>query len=338
MNKLHLPLVVLALFSFNASCTSITPDQQNLAGKNDTEPATSAENYMPQVDVTKNMTPEVGYSELRIQPVPDLNNPTFVPSRSTTGGDFRIHCNASHMANDDFIVYPNQEGAAHHHTFFGNTKAYFNSTPDSIKDSGNSTCQGGIANRSAYWLPSLIDTTTHTPLKPDWALFYYKGGDTQPPNGLMMIAGDHLATEKNPQNIQHAQWQCNEKYTSRSRSIPACTGDLTAIVHFPQCWDGENLDSPNHKAHMSYGRNGRCPTTHPKKLPNISGIIHYKVENTDNLRIASDNYKGGKGGYSLHMDYVFGWKQSVIDKWWENCTTPKKDCHADLLGDGTWLY
>lgn len=301
---------------------------------------------MPNVDISKNMAPEVGYSELRVQPVPDPSNPTFVPSDfSYTGGDFRIHCSASHMANDDFIVYPNQEGAAHHHTFFGNTKAYFNSTPKSIRESGNSTCQGGIANRSSYWLPSLIDTTDGTPLRPEWALFYYKGGDVKPPNGLMMIAGDHTATEDNQQGKDHINWQCNADklggtaWKLRTNHIQECSGDLTAVVHFPNCWDGVNLDSPNHKSHMSYGsQNGRCPASHPKSLPNISGIIHYNVNGTSKLRLASDNYKGGYGGYSLHMDYVFGWSQKVLDTWWDNCNVPNKDCHADLLGDGTWLF
>lgn len=291
---------------------------------------------MPMVDVSKNMVPEVGFSNKRVQQAPA----GYTPGSSTTGGDFRIHCDASHMANDDFIVYPNQQGAAHHHTFFGNTGAYFNSTPTTIKNSGNSTCQGGIANRSSYWLPSLIDTTTGTPLKPEWALFYYKGGSVKPPNGLMMIAGNHLATKDNQQGRDAINWQCNADqlgataYNNRTNYILPCNGDLTAVVHFPNWWDGENLDSADHKSHMSYTRTA----THTKELPNISGIIHYNVNGTQNLRLSSDNYIGGNGGYSLHMDYVFGWDDDVLNTWWQNCNIPDKDCHADLLGDGTWLY
>lgn len=341
MENYRLVKIVLAVAGVTISaCSSVSSSQENAAAS-----PTQTEDYMPEVDTSKNMTPAEGFAELRVQPVPDPTREVFTPSDfSFTGGDFRIHCAASHMANDDFIVYPNQEGAAHHHTFFGNTGAYFNSTPESIKKTGNSTCQGGIANRSSYWLPSLIDTTDGTPLAPDWALFYYKGGDVKPPNGLMMIAGDQTATEDNPQNWDRINWQCNADtlggvaYKRRKNYIPDCVGDLTAVVHFPSCWDGENLDSPSHKAHMAYDSNGRCPATHPKALPHISGIIHYKVNGTENLRIASDNYKGGRGGYSLHMDYVFGWSQQVLDTWWGNCNVPNRDCHADLLGDGTWLY
>jgi uncharacterized protein DUF1996 len=331
-------MLVIAGLAITA-CSSVTSSQEQASAP------TQAEDYMPAVDTSKNMKPAEGYAELRVQPVPDPSREVFTPSDfSHTGGDFRIHCAASHMANDDFIVYPNQEGAAHHHTFFGNTGAYFNSTSETIRKSGNSTCQGGIANRSSYWIPSLIDTKDGTPLIPDYALFYYKGGNVKPPNGLMMIAGDHTATEDKPQSWDRINWQCNAgklgsmAHKRRKNYIPDCVGDLTAVVHFPTCWDGKNLDSPNHKAHMAYDSRGRCPATHPKALPHISGIIHYKVNGTETLRIASDNYKGGRGGYSLHMDYVFGWSQQVLDTWWDNCNIPNRDCHADLLGDGTWLY
>lgn len=291
---------------------------------------------MPYVDPSKAFTPKVGFSELRIQPTPNgLEAPT---PGSVSGGDFRIHCGPSHQAFNDPIVFPGVEGASHHHTFFGNTGTDAFSTADSLKNTGNSTCQGGITNRSAYWLPSLIDTNDGTPLEPQWALFYYKGGDVKIPNGLFMIAGDHSATKDNPQPLLAAQWQCNEQYSSRADHIPACSGDLTAIVAFPNCWDGVNLDSPDHKSHMAYDDNGVCPATHPKAISNVTGIVHYNVNGTDNLRIASDNYKGGKGGHSLHMDYMFAWDDEVLNTWWENCQIPDMDCHADLLGDGTWLY
>ena len=62
------------------------------------------------------------------------------------------------MAFDDPIVYPGQVGKSHLHVFFGNTGANANSTAASIAGSGNSTCDGGTVNRSAYWVPALIDT------------------------------------------------------------------------------------------------------------------------------------------------------------------------------------
>ena len=44
---------------------------------------------------------------------------------------------------------------------------------------------------------------------------------------------------------------------------------------FPTCWDGKNLDSPNHQDHVSYPETGTfesggsCPSTHPVRIPMI---------------------------------------------------------------------
>lgn len=41
------------------------------------------------------------------------------------------------------------------------------------------------------------------------------------------------------------------------------------------CWDGVNLDSPDHKSHVSYPASGSfettgpCPSTHPVRLPQL---------------------------------------------------------------------
>jgi Domain of unknown function (DUF1996) len=43
----------------------------------------------------------------------------------------------------------------------------------------------------------------------------------------------------------------------------------------PSCWDGKNLDSPDHMSHMSYPANGTfeshgpCPASHPVKVPQL---------------------------------------------------------------------
>jgi len=322
------------------AASSVTPPND----EHPTDEHPNGHGNMPHVDLNKEFTPVLGYADKRIEPAPDWYKPGV--SGNSSGGQFRIECGPSHQSNDDPIVYPGQEGAAHHHTFFGNTGTDYNSTPESLKESGNSTCHGGIANRSAYWLPSLIDTTSSTPLKPEWALFYYKGGDAKVPNGLVMIAGDGSATKDNPQpGRDRIQWQCNsstlgaEAWMNRKNHIPQdCSGDLVAIINFPNCWDGVNLDSADHKSHMAYANGSECPASHPVSISNITGNVHYTVTDASKLRLSSDNYEGGEGGYSLHMDYVFAWDQEVLDTWYQNCEEAKQDCHANLLGDGNWLY
>lgn len=49
------------------------------------------------------------------------------------------------------------------------------------------------------------------------------------------------------------------------------------------CWDGKNLDSPDHKSHVAYGGGsganggGSCPSTHPVKLPQIMYELMWNV-------------------------------------------------------------
>jgi hypothetical protein len=115
-------------------------------------------------------------------------------------------------------------------------------------------------------------------------------------------------------------------------------------VDFPQCWDGKNLDSPDHKSHMHEATGSGCPTSHPVALPAIAYEIYYDMPADLNRmakwRLASDNYSpaDGPGGYSAHGDYMMGWDVDVMKTFITLCDNASKDCHANLLGDGTWLY
>lgn len=307
--------------------------------------------HTPDVDVSQNMSPAPGKGYLDIQVLdPELIERypgAFKPTENDVdnGGAFRVSCQPSHMANDDPIVFPGQPGKGHHHTFFGNTGTDYASTSQSLKTTGNSTCQGGIANRSAYWAPSLIDTkSSGKPLVPATAIFYYKNGDERVPNGLVMIAGDHEGSPANVQDDTRMYYTCNPSrdggsvaYFERTPYIPSCSGDLMLTVTFPSCWDGVNLDSDDHKSHLRYEQDGTCPTGYEHKIPDITGNIHYNVPDTDGFRLASDDYEGGHGGYSLHMDYMFAWDTEVLNAWQANCLDKTRDCHAGLLGDGRWL-
>jgi hypothetical protein len=115
-------------------------------------------------------------------------------------------------------------------------------------------------------------------------------------------------------------------------------------VNFPQCWDGVNLDSPDHKSHMAEATGSGCPSTHPVALPHISYEVYYDLAKVTlsrmaKWRLSSDNYATTTpGGYSAHGDYVMGWDATTMQKVVKNCDNPSVDCHANLLGDGTTLY
>lgn len=59
-----------------------------------------------------------------------------------------------------------------------------------------------------------------------------------------------------------------------------CPGGIRSNILYPTCWDGVNLDSPDHKSHVAYPKNGAapfsgtsipgdCPSTHPVKIPQV---------------------------------------------------------------------
>jgi hypothetical protein len=130
---------------------------------------------MPTVDQSLIPTGSAGSGSLLMQPGGGT------PRTDDIQGAHVMSCEFSHMNFDDPIVFPGVRNATHLHTFFGNTATNFASNRDSILNSGNSTCRGGIANRSAYWVPSLIDTRTGAPVRPHEIVFYYAHGGVPGP-------------------------------------------------------------------------------------------------------------------------------------------------------------
>lgn len=67
-----------------------------------------------------------------------------------------------------------------------------------------------------------------------------------------------------------------------------CGGGWRVSVHFPSCWDGKNLDSPDHKSHVAYPASGTfesggpCPSTHPVKIPQIMYEVMFDTRQFNN--------------------------------------------------------
>lgn len=344
--------------------------------KKDNTPIPPPVSLMPTVNEALSPTPDLGVNGSFLMPA------THDGVHNDALGAFRTGCAISHYTFDDPIVWPNVQGASHHHTFFGNASTDYRSTPDSILNTGNSTCDGGTLNRTGYWMPSIIDTATGAPLKPFRGIIYYKAGLVpgkfiQPfPKHLRMIAGDAnvktitQVTRQPPHEngIEPTKFVCiNESansYTGEGKLIPACkkatvgranNGYVRVSVNFPQCWDGKNLDSPDHKSHMAYSHwqqidasgkkyypENRCPTTHPIPLPQVTEIFDFEVTDavngTDKWRLASDNYElTTRGGLSMHADWMNGWDETIMSRIVKNCLNKNIDCGVGYLGDGEAL-
>jgi hypothetical protein len=240
------------------------------------------------------------------------------------------------MAFDDPIVLPGQPGRSHLHTFFGNTAVTGNSTATSINNTGSATCLGGTANRSAYWIASMIDTRTGRPMLPGPDIFiYYKTGykgvaaeAVQPfPAGLRMIAGDARSTTPPARYQERYEFYCSDAGHNTSygngTAIPTCrAGDrLNVALTFPQCWDGRS---------------------HPIPFVEISFQMYWLVPTTGDTstwRLSSDVADTSvRGGYSMHGDWFNGWKPDILNTWVRNCINARRDCGVGELGDGRHLY
>lgn len=297
----------------------------------------------------------VAIDESQIPPAQPSRNGVYInpaarePTFDDGTGQFRINCSFSHMSFDDPIVYPGAPGASHLHVYYGNDSIDAFSDAEAIATGGGSTCTGGIVNRSGYWVPAIIDTATGAPVVPEGESAlqaYYKTGYHGVPSdevqnmpaGLRMVAGDATATT--PGDLRALYYSCvGEHSVQQQASFPECApGDLFVMsVEFPQCWDGVNLDSPDHKSHMAYANDG-CPATHPVPIPVITQNFRFTTppSGTGTWRLASDMYEG-PAGYSGHADWWNGWDHDTFQRVVDHCFQPALDCSMNYLGDGYQL-
>jgi hypothetical protein len=223
-------------------------------------------------------------------------------------GYFAVPCRFSHRNQDDPIVFPGRPGRSHDHTYFGNTSTDAFSTPASLRNAGRTTCLLG-QDTAAYWAPTLF--VRGRPIEPRGAVVFYVRrtiDEVDPfPAGLKMIAGDAMA--RSAQSLRVTSWFCGFG-REQSSTVPTCLGarfaGLRMRVRFPDCWDGERLDSADHKRHMAYSRAGRCPLTHPVEVPSISLVIFYRVPGGPDAELASG------GQFSGHADFVNAWDQRTL--------------------------
>jgi hypothetical protein len=224
---------------------------------------------------------------------------------------FKVECGWSHAAPDDPIVHPGQPGRSHLHDFFGNRETNAASTSTGLLDADTS-CQNKL-DTAAYWAPALL--VHGEPVTPTGSVAYYRPGpgvdptSVRPyPTGLMMVAGDPTAAS--PQPLAVAAWHCGASPVLAAEP-PECpsTAPLGVRIAFPDCWDGDHLDSDDHRVHVARSVAGECPDDHPIALPQLIFEVHYPVSgDPSGLELASG------GVHGVHADFLNAWDQATLER------------------------
>ncbi|WP_236028450.1 DUF1996 domain-containing protein [Paractinoplanes lichenicola] len=253
-----------------------------------------------------------------------------IPPGAVRVAEFLADCPFSHRLPDDPIIFPGLPGASHMHSFFGSTVTNAYSTTQDLLNA-NSNCNPSI-DKSSYWIPTFYNG--NTPVEPTTGIFYYLGegvrddliAQTQPfPLGLRIVAGNAKATGPNDNTI--SRWSClHAGDAGSSHDFVTCPPGtmLESYLDFPHCWDGVNLDSPDHKSHMAYPVNNACPASHPVVVPKLRQVMRYPVNgNPANFRLASGP------GYTMHGDFFNAWPVDELARRVNDCIRPIIKCGTD---------
>jgi len=253
--------------------------------------------------------PAVHHVHAHVNAAPPVETVTDRPRR-TDGpiGEFVAFCDFSHRLQDDPIVFPGQPQASHSHEFFGNLTTDAHTTTESLLV-GDTTCNP-VSDRSAYWAPTLYDAAGQA-VATEHATFYYlvhvdDAASVQPyPLGLKMIAGNAGATT--PAEAAHIKWSCRGAANSSIGDLITCPADskLELLVNYPDCWNGQDLDSADHQSHMAYSAAGTCPATHPVAVPALQFKLRYATPGEAGMTLSSG------AGYTGHADFFNAWEPAA---------------------------
>ena len=243
-------------------------------------------------------------------------------------------CAVATTGSFDPIVYPGLSNASHNHTFSGALDVSPDSTADTLS-AGRTNCTNS-GDHASYWMPTL--SSDGTALLPYVTRVYYRAGTSHPeqlkpiPFGLKMIAGDPLATE--PQKADIAGYQCRKEgegdTVAKQSTPPFCpAGSLFEMsVKFPNCWDGTNLDSPDHRSHVSYAVKYQCDAAHPVMIPQITLAERFEPGTVDAATVTLGAMPGMSSNVALHGDVLSAWDPALMDRLLRDCLRAGRACQG----------
>ncbi|PFH51087.1 hypothetical protein AMATHDRAFT_143448 [Amanita thiersii Skay4041] len=210
-------------------------------------------------------------------------------------------------------------------------------------------------DKSNYWFPHLYfewKNGSFSSLSGGAVMLIYvdylfsdqAGTTTAFPDDFRMLSGDLTLRTYDPNSFsqQAITFLCLDfnGVSSRHNGLPtkSCPSGIRAQVNFPSCWDGKNVDSPNHKSHVAFlsegPDKGSCKDpNYPVVLPRIFLELYWGTNEFEKYRSEAANDTqpfvfsyGDRTGYGYHADFLNGWEPGVLQKAVDNC-------HCDQYGD-----
>ncbi|WP_410568394.1 DUF1996 domain-containing protein [Amycolatopsis sp. cmx-4-61] len=121
-----------------------------------------------------------------------------------------------------------------------------------------------------------------TIIEPESATLKFIGGGARDvvamPLGLRILYGDAKQSTNGPKNARPS-WTCTGFEDRLTDLYPICpAGSKVERIHaFPNCWDGKNTDSKDHRSHIVFAdQQGKCPQGF-KNVPQLQVTLVYNV-------------------------------------------------------------
>ncbi|MFI9805078.1 DUF1996 domain-containing protein [Streptomyces sp. NPDC052301] len=224
--------------------------------------------------------------------------------QNASTGTFTTRCGVNANKNhntDNVIVAPGVTNGAHHlHDYVGNQKVNAFSSNQTFLQGGTS-CQNRNDLSSYYWPVVRVQDGSQDfdqnadgggkegnvgkILTPVQAQIKYVGSPASKvvamPQFLRIITGDAKTTTNGLANA-NAHWSCTgfENKVQLTQQYPICPqgSKVVRTFAFQNCWDGQNIDSANHRTHVAFAdpASGVCGNGF-KAIPQLTMRLVYDI-------------------------------------------------------------
>ncbi|KAI9149471.1 hypothetical protein HJFPF1_11524 [Paramyrothecium foliicola] len=181
--------------------------------------------------------------------------------------------------------------------------------------------------------------TAGDPSKPDpeksvWAAMKQTGQDVLAQRALGFNC---LNYAKDPEATLYRHYMPEKPYLDAN-----CKDGLRLEVMFPSCWNGQDLDSDNHRSHVAFPdlvMTGTCPEGFDVRLPSL---LYETIWDTSAFEGRNGRFvlaNGDTTGYGYHGDFIMGWEEAFLQQAVDTCTNASgriEDCPLfDIIDEPT---